>query len=84
MPDWPRYTDCTPEQRRLLWKYDAQERRSERRWRELVVLTDPGQMAETLASDGTSTLPIDRTQIDANYRASVPYRKRIRRRKEER
>ena len=82
MGRWPRYPECTPEQRRALWAMDARERRSERRWRDLVVLTDPEQMAETIASDRTSIIPLERSQVADNHRAMEPYRRKPRAKKE--
>lgn len=66
---WPRYPECTPEQRRALWALDQQERRREHRWRSLVVLTDPTLMAASITSDHRSILPLDRAQIEDNRRA---------------
>ncbi|HYE79342.1 MAG TPA: hypothetical protein VEI97_15260 [bacterium] len=70
MRKWPRYPECTEEQRRALWALDARERRSEKRWRQMVVLTDPDLLAETVTSDRQSTIPMERDQVADNFLAA--------------
>lgn len=59
MQEWPKYRECTPEQRRALWAIDQRERRSERRWRELVVLFEPATLCDLVGSDHKITIDLD-------------------------
>jgi len=56
MQDWPKYRECTLEQRRALWAMDQRERRSDQRWRQLVTLIDPAILGELVGADHKLTV----------------------------